>query len=102
MSPKIPSPVETDPDKYKVVFENERVRVFDYRDKPGDKTKMHHHQAFILHALSSFKRRLVLDNGEVLIREFKGGETIWSDEQNHSGENIGSTDTHVLIVELKE
>lgn len=98
---KILSPVETDPDKYKVVFENERVRVFDYNDKPGEKTQMHHHQAFVLHALSPFKRKLTFDNGTSAIREFMGGETIWSDEQNHIGENIGNTNTHVLIVELK-
>ncbi len=33
-----PDPVNTDPDKYKVIFENDRIRVFDYNDKPGDKT----------------------------------------------------------------
>ena len=99
--PAIPSPTETDPDKYKVVFENDKVRVFDYTDKPGDKTKLHHHKDFVLYALSPFKRRLTFENGETAIREFKGGETIWSDEQNHIGENIGDTDTHVLVVELK-
>lgn len=98
---RVPSPTETDPDKYKIVFENERVRVFDYKDKPGERTKMHHHQAFVLHALSPFKRKLTFDNGKSVIREFAGGETIWSDEQNHIGENIGATNTHVLIVELK-
>ena len=98
---KIPSPVETDSDKYKVIVENDKVRVFDYKDKPGDKTKMHHHDAFVLHALSPFKRKLTFDNNESVIREFKGGETIWSDAQNHIGENVGETDTHVLIVELK-
>jgi hypothetical protein len=25
-----PDPVNTDPDKYKVIFENDRVRVFNY------------------------------------------------------------------------
>lgn len=96
-----PTPTETDPDKYRIVFENDRVRVYDYIDKPGDKTKMHHHDAFVLHALSAFKRKLVFDNGESVVREFKGGETLWSDAQNHIGENIGDTQTHVLIVELK-
>jgi beta-alanine degradation protein BauB len=28
-------PVVTDPDKYRVVFENERVRVLEYLDSPG-------------------------------------------------------------------
>lgn len=98
---KIPLPTETDPDKYKLVFENERVRVYNYADKPGDKTHLHHHDAFILHVLSPFKRKLTFENGESVIREFQGGETFWSEEQNHIGENVGDTDTHVLIVELK-
>jgi hypothetical protein len=34
-------PTITDPDKYKVVFENERVRVLEYRDDPGQKTSEH-------------------------------------------------------------
>jgi len=29
---KIPLPIETDSDKYKLVFENERVLVYDYTD----------------------------------------------------------------------
>jgi len=36
-------PINTDPDKYKVIFENDRVRVLDYRDTPGAKTKPHRH-----------------------------------------------------------
>ena len=42
------------------------------------------------------------DDGKIAVREFKGGEIMWSDEQSHIGENIGETNTHVLIVELKE
>src|SRR2546429_5558222 len=97
----IPLPSETDPDKYKIVFENERVRVYNYMDKPGDKTDLHHHDSFVLYALSPFKRKLTFENGKSVIREFKGGETTWSDDQNHIVENIGETETHVLIVELK-
>jgi beta-alanine degradation protein BauB len=37
-----------------------------------------------------------------LVREFKPGEVLWSDAQSHIGENIGDSDTHVLIIELKE
>jgi beta-alanine degradation protein BauB len=98
---QVPLAVKTDPDKYRLVLENDRVRVYDYTDKPGDNTKLHHHDAFVLHALSPFKRRLTFDDGTSVVKEFKGGETFWSDAQNHIGENIGDTDTHVLIVELK-
>ena len=34
-------PTDSDPDKYRVVFENERVRVLEYRDEPGAKTSPH-------------------------------------------------------------
>lgn len=36
-------PVSTDPELYHVVFENERVRVLEYLDQPGDATQPHSH-----------------------------------------------------------
>ncbi|ABC78000.1 hypothetical protein [Syntrophus aciditrophicus] len=95
-------PVKTDGDKYTVLLENERVRVLEYRDLPGSKTSMHYHPDFVLYALSPFKRRLTLGNGKVLMREFKSGEVLWSQAQEHIGENIGASETHVIIIELKE
>jgi len=97
----VPHAVATDPDKYKIVFENDLVRVVDYRDKPGDKTKLHHHPAAVLYMLSAFKRKLTFDNGKSVVVDVKGGEVVWNDEESHMGENIGKTDTHVLFVELK-
>jgi hypothetical protein len=95
-------PAKTDADKYKVVLENERVRVLEYRDRPGDKTTMHMHPDFVVVARSAFTRRLTLPGGKTLAREFKPGEVLWSDAQSHIGENIGDTDTNVLIIELKQ
>ena len=94
--------VQTDGDKYKVMLENDCVRVLDYRDSPGEKTHQHSHPAFVLYALTPFKRTLSLPGGKVLVREFKAGDVMWSDAQTHIGENIGQTPTHVLIVELKK
>jgi quercetin dioxygenase-like cupin family protein len=95
-------PVKTDGDKYKALMENERVRVLEYRDRPGEKTSMHHHPDFVLYALTPFKRKLTLGDGKTIIREFKTGDVLWSPAQAHIGENIGTTETHVIIVELKE
>ncbi len=95
-------PLQTDGDKYKLVLQNDRVRVLEYRDKPGDRTSRHTHRDFVLHALSSFKRRLTFGDGRVVEREFTAGETVWMESQSHIGENIGTTETHVLLVELME
>lgn len=94
-------PVKTDSDKYKVILENDRVRILEYRDKPGDKTTMHMHPDFVVVARSAFVRRLILPGGKTIEREFNPGEVLWSDEQSHIGENIGNTETRVVIIELK-
>jgi beta-alanine degradation protein BauB len=70
-------PIKTDGDKYKVVFENERVRILAYRDKPGDKTLVHAHPDFVVVSRSTFKRRLTLPSGKSAEREFKPGEFMW-------------------------
>ncbi len=94
-------PVETDGDKYKVRFENARVRVLEYRDMPGAKTQEHNHPAFVVYALSAFKRAIRLPDGKVLMREFKVGDIMWSDAQTHIGENVGDTPTHIMMIEMK-
>jgi hypothetical protein len=43
----------TDGDKYKVVLENDRIRVLEYRDSPGQRTSPHHHPDYVLCALSA-------------------------------------------------
>ena len=95
-------PIQTDGDKYKVKFENERVRVLEYMDMPGETTHEHHHPAFLLYALAPFKRKIGLPGGKVIMREFKAGEFMWSEAQTHTGENVGDTPTHVLMIEMKQ
>lgn len=91
----------TDGDKYKVLLENEHVRVLEYRDLPGATTHQHSHPAFVLYAMAPFKRRLLLSDGQVRMREFKAGDVIYSAEETHIGENVGATPTHVIMVEMK-
>ena len=94
-------PTATDPDKYKVVFENERVRVLEYRDEPGAKTRPHDHPDSVMITLSAFDRRLTT-NDQTRDVTLEPGEVRWLDAQTHSGENIGRTPTHVMFVELKD
>jgi len=95
-------PAVTDPDKYVVLLENARTRVLEYRDHPGDRTHPHRHPDSILYALSAFTRRLHFLDGRTTTRTFKAGDVLFIPGQIHIGENIGTTDTHVLLVEFKE
>ena len=94
-------PVETNPDHYSVVFENDRVRVLEYRDRPGERTTPHEHPDSVMHTLSAFRRRLHSGDAHRDV-EMPAGHTGWLPAQQHAGENIGDTPTHVLFVELKE
>jgi hypothetical protein len=97
----VADPTETDPDKYKVIFENDRVRVLEYRDEPGQKTSPHEHPDSVMYTLSSFDRLLVAEDGKTRDVSLSAGEVRWLDAQIHSGENVGESPTHVLFVELK-
>jgi quercetin dioxygenase-like cupin family protein len=94
-------PVATNPQHYRVVFENDRVRVLEYTDRPGDRTTPHEHPDSVMHTLSSFRRRLHQGDQHRDV-ELPAGQTGWLPAQQHAGENIGDTETHVLFVELKE
>lgn len=98
----MPDPTATDPDKYVVVFENERVRVLEYRDQPGDRTSPHDHPDSVMVTLSGFDRRLVTADGKSRDVTLEPGQVRWLDAQTHSGENNGDTPTHVVFIELKE
>jgi quercetin dioxygenase-like cupin family protein len=94
-------PVSTNPEHYRVVFENERVRVLEYTDRPGDRTTPHEHPDSVMVTLSSFRRRLVSGDAERDV-EMEAGLAGWLPAQQHHGENIGDSPTHVVFVELKD
>lgn len=94
-------PAVSDGEKYKVLLENDDVRVLEYKDQPGEKTHEHQHPRFVVYAVQPFKRRLTLSDGRVMTREFKAGDVLYSKGETHVGENIGSTPTHVIMIELK-
>jgi len=93
-------PVETNPLHYRIVFENEFVRVLDYTDEPGITTTPHDHPNSVMITLSDFRRRLASGDQEREVA-LAAGQAMWLPAQRHLGENIGDTATHAIFVELK-
>jgi beta-alanine degradation protein BauB len=100
-STKALDPAKTDADKYQVILENAQVRVLRYHDAPGAKTHPHHHPQFVLYALGPFRRQLTFPDGSVKVRDFQLGDVAWMPAQDHVGENVGTTPTEALLVEVK-
>ena len=94
-------PVPIYPENYKVLLENDRVRVLDFRLAKGAKEQAHAHPAHVVYVLTGFKIRFTLGNGETVLRETKDGQVLFSQPITHASENIGPTDAHGILVELK-
>lgn len=85
----------------KVLLENGCVRV-QYHDVAVGKTiPMHSQPNYVVYVLKSFKARITLADGTQRISERQAGEAYWNEAITHSVENIGNTDIHNLIVELR-
>ena len=93
--------VQVAPEQFKMLLENEHVRVLEFRMKPGDKQEMHTHPATVHIELTPTKVKITNPDGKAVEVEGKEGETIWVDPVKHTVENIGNDEIHGYIVELK-
>jgi len=94
-------PVPTYPDNYKVLAENDRVRVLDFKLRKGAKENFHSHPAAVTYVLVPFKIRFTFPEGTTRIREAKAGDVFFGEPLVHASENIGDTDAHGILVEMK-
>ena len=95
-------PVAISPQLYKVRFENDRVRVLEYRLQPGGTEPMHSHPPGVVFALADATVRTTLPNGSVVAYPAHAGDVLWRDAVTHAAENVGTTEAHYYAVELKD
>jgi quercetin dioxygenase-like cupin family protein len=95
-------PVKVAPTHFKVLLENESVRVLDFHSKSGDKIPMHSHPAYVTYSLSgSGKTKFTSPDGKTTEQPSQTGQVRWHDAETHATEYVGTGGTHVLLVELK-
>ena len=89
------------PHLYKVLLENDRVRVLEVRARPGAKTATHTHPSQVAVAISDGKYRFTSPDGQSMEVELKAGQAVYLDPVEHTTEIIGTREAHVLLIELK-
>ena len=94
-------PVKLKPDTYKVILNNDKVRVLDIRLKAGDKSPMHSHPDLVIYAIKGGKAKFTDEKGKATDATMKSGECQFRKAEKHSVENTGKSDIHVLNIELK-
>ena len=97
----MPDAVSVAPNHYKVVEENDRVRILEFHGSPGDKTEMHSHPAVIAVAISRADVKFTLAGGQSIELTLNAGQAMYQDAADHSTEILGSSDAHVILIELK-
>lgn len=89
------------PDMYKVLFENDRVRVLETRYGVGVKSEMHSHPDLVAIGLTTLKAKFTLEGGQSVDMELQAGEPIFVEGQDHTVENTGTSELVAILVELK-
>jgi len=95
-------PIEVAPNNYKVVFENERVRVLSFHAGPGEQWALHSHPDSVVISLNEYQVRNAVPAAQPTVRAAKRGDVAWIPARSHTGENVGGTEMDCILVELKK
>ena len=99
---KAQDPAKVDPVHYKVLLDNDYVRILDVRQKPGDKSPMHSHPHHAVYWLTSSTLKFTSADGKTNTVTTEAGQVVWRDAETHTVEITGKTDSHALDIELKK
>ena len=94
-------PISVSPHLYSLRLENDRVRVLEYRLKPGEKEATHAHPPGLVYVLTAATVQSTLADGRTAESTSRVGDVSWRDATSHALENVGRTEAHNLAVELK-
>jgi|SRR5579862_460631 len=95
-------PVKLDPKHYKVVLNNDQVRVLRATYGPGEKSVMHEHPASVAVFVSDGHVKFNLPDGTSQENNAKAHDATWADAGKHLPENIGDKPIEVMVIELKK
>ncbi len=93
--------VRVSPALYNVRLENDRVRVLEYRMRPGQTEPKHDHPPYVVYFLGDALVRSTAGDGTHSETKVTRGDVGWRENTTHAIENAGATDIHALIIEPK-
>jgi quercetin dioxygenase-like cupin family protein len=94
-------PIRVAGDTHRVALENKFVRVLDVHLPPGKVEPRHRHPHGMSVYFTDWDVKVTPDGGQPEVRHRKAGTFAWSDAIVHRVENVGTTEGHILRIELK-
>lgn len=96
--------VTSEPRSFRVILENDTVRVLEYKSGPGLGVcgqGMHYHPERVTVSLTGAKAKIINAEGKAVVRDIPVGHVFFSPAETHTTENIGGSGTRTYIIELK-
>ena len=95
-------PVTSSPSMYRVLLENEHVRVVRYQIEPGERDEWHTHPAKVSYVASGGTLRITTEDADsfVVDEHFDSASRLGAIGK-HYAENIGKDTVRVILVEVK-
>lgn len=93
------------PRSYRVMLENDSVRVLEYRSLPGLGVcgqGKHFHPAHLVVAMSDGKVKITTEDEKVIAADQKSGGVFWEPAVTHTVENISGRPMRAYLVEIKD
>jgi quercetin dioxygenase-like cupin family protein len=94
-------PVRVAADTHRIAFENTFVRVLDVHIPPGKTEPRHRHPHGLSVYITDWDAKVTVDGRDPQTNRRKTGTVAWSDATIHTVENVGTSEGHVIRIELK-
>lgn len=95
-------PVKVDPEHYKLISENDQVRVLHVHYGPHQKSVMHSHPDGVIVFLNGGKVKFNYPDGKSEVTEMKPGDARYTPHTVHLPENESDKPMDAVLVELKK
>lgn len=93
-------PLKVAPDMYRLLFENDRVRVMEVTFTPGQKIAEHSHPDHFVTVLEPGQLK-IYSGGKANEMQLKAEQVLWIPAETHWAENTGTSKIKLLVTELK-
>jgi hypothetical protein len=89
------------PSNQKVILENDKVKAFEVRYKPGEGGEARERPPRVVRALSDGTMERTYPGGKTEKVEWKAGETKYFPKDSFANKNVGKTEVVLYVVEIK-
>jgi beta-alanine degradation protein BauB len=104
-SARAQDPTKTEPRTFRIMFENDKVRVLEYTARPGlgvCGAGKHSHPDHVTVTLTPAKVKVTRNDGSSFVNDLKAGEAFWEPASTHMAENVGGSGARMVLVEIKD